>query len=681
MSSRRRSTSMSKSPSRHLPKLSLRSPSRGRRSIDSTRSPTGDPLQDEQERRSRRVTHTMSIMPKPPPPNVPQVLQTVHKRSPFGAIVNRTLPNYSGPYPVGVCDVEVPVQRQCFGHFKHNSMPDADSGISIDTVLFTLFYPAEPTDSNQRVALSRWFGNSSANSTNSDSLVRQKLSLNRSLFSCFLGFRYSFFYRLRQTIDGFLKMANRTPNWMYRTVVYPAAAAAIYGTTFPAVEHAPLKEAPPNTKWPLMIFSHGVGCSRLMYSAFCGEMASRGYVVAAIEHRDGTGPSTRITVNGEMRSLDWLDWKDLSWPEQDPPKDDTTLRHVQLDVRLAEADEVLTALEKITSGQPIEQTQLTEAQSAFDWSRWTCVESRHPIMAGHSFGGSLGIAAACDKRFHFSRVIAFDPAVQRLYPWKGSIDVPFLSINSEEFCLGREWKILHEMLPNIKSHTTLFIPGTTHPSFSDVFLILPDYVNSLTGLKLDADKVLSLAVQAVDTFLDGRPITQISKSPRSDFNIKPLSEARLAKIVKRHGKHKHHEYDKKDKKKEREKVTEQPVNSDVVGAANGAYPNSPNPSTTTAATSSSSRSSLDSERGDEDENNEGIQHSKSENMLARQDTRDSSDTTETATSDDRDSAKDKGKPYKQHRFAQSVVALIPGKKPKPKKTRLGEVGGIILYVS
>ncbi|CAL1710013.1 unnamed protein product [Somion occarium] len=445
--------------------------------------------EEHHERKARRLSHTMTIIPRPPPPEVPQVLQTVHRRSPFGALLNRTLPAYSGPYQVGVCDVEVPIPRQCFGHFEHKSMPDRDAGLTIDTVLFTLFYPAECTDTNQRVV---WFP------------------------------------RLRQTIDGFLKMANRTPNWMYRTVVYPAAAAAIYGTTFPAVENAPLKEAPAYTKWPLMLFSHGVGCSRLMYSAFCGEMASRGYVVAAIEHRDGTGPSSRITnAEGDMKILDWLDWKDLHWPGQEQPQDDTTLRHVQLQVRLAEVEAVLNALKGITSGQPVSQTQLTEAQTTFDWARWTDVNVRYPIMTGHSFGGSLGIAAASDRRFRFSRVMVFDPAVQRLHPWTGNIDVPFLCVNSEEFAVGREFDLFHDMLPNIQSPTTFFIPGATHPSFSDVFLILPDYINSLTGLRLDADRVISILVHLVDHFLDGK-IQEIAHHP--DFHVKTVTGSRFQNL-------------------------------------------------------------------------------------------------------------------------------------------------------
>lgn len=47
------------------------------------------------------------------------------------------------------------------------------------------------------------------------------------------------------------------------------------------------------------------------------------------------------------------------------------------------------------------------------------------------------------------------------------------------------------------------VGGATHPSFSDVFLILPTTINKLTGLTCPAGSVIEKAVRATTQFLSG----------------------------------------------------------------------------------------------------------------------------------------------------------------------------------
>ncbi|WFD29413.1 1-alkyl-2-acetylglycerophosphocholine esterase [Malassezia sp. CBS 17886] len=42
-------------------------------------------------------------------------------------------------------------------------------------------------------------------------------------------------------------------------------------------------------RFPVVVFCHGLSGNRLAYSQFCCELASHGFIVAAIEHRDGSG--------------------------------------------------------------------------------------------------------------------------------------------------------------------------------------------------------------------------------------------------------------------------------------------------------------------------------------------------------------------------------------------------------
>ena len=87
-------------------------------------------------------------LPKPEEATEAPMLHRISKRSPFGALLSRTLPAYSGPYQVGVCDLEVPVSEpRTFGNFINRQVGmDESGGLLMQTVLFSLFYPADVGD-------------------------------------------------------------------------------------------------------------------------------------------------------------------------------------------------------------------------------------------------------------------------------------------------------------------------------------------------------------------------------------------------------------------------------------------------------------------------------------------------------------------------------------------------------
>ena len=64
---------------------------------------------------------------------------------------------------------------------------------------------------------------------------------------------------------------------------FPALFRIVNGTVYVPIIHNALPV--PGKSWPLIVFSHGMGCARFTYSQICYDLASHGYIVAAPEHR------------------------------------------------------------------------------------------------------------------------------------------------------------------------------------------------------------------------------------------------------------------------------------------------------------------------------------------------------------------------------------------------------------
>ena len=147
--------------------------------------------------------------------------------------------------------------------------------------------------------------------------------------------------------------------------------------------HIPiLKNAPISTekKWPVIVFSHGMGCNRFAYSRICTDLASHGFVVAATEHRDGSG-SLSFTMEGGVKN--WIPHRRISDTEKE-----YTVRNQQLHSRVEEVKRTMDLVLTLNNGGQCDNV-LEEAKD-FDLSMFkNTMEVTAPILAGHSYGGKF----------------------------------------------------------------------------------------------------------------------------------------------------------------------------------------------------------------------------------------------------------------------------------------------------
>ena len=156
----------------------------------------------------------------------------------------------------------------------------------------------------------------------------------------------------------------------------------------PAIRNAPLLK--PTTKagrWPVMVFSHGLGGSRNAYSHLVGSLASHGMVVIAPEHRDGSGPISYIR-NSDGSFGKTIDYRPISHAQT---ADVEAGRDEQLKIRLWELDQVHEALLKIDRGERITNLGANKTHPGDVTEFVSSLDVHNPgaiAWAGHSFGAA-----------------------------------------------------------------------------------------------------------------------------------------------------------------------------------------------------------------------------------------------------------------------------------------------------
>ncbi|KAF2212337.1 hypothetical protein CERZMDRAFT_41243 [Cercospora zeae-maydis SCOH1-5] len=396
------------------------------------------------------------------------------------------LPKYTGPYSVGAIDVEVPVREPRKINdtiFKHNKEP----AFVLDTVFFTLYYPTAH-DSISPKPCHKW--------------VPKPMSLSA---------------------EGYA-IAAHFNNFFSRALFTFALWGLASSIEIPAKVDVPLLDDEEISRMPVVVLSHGDVSSRTDYTAYCGELASRGIVVATLEHRDGSCPGSMVHLpNGKKKKVL------LSRASQMKPEiagvglTNDDWRFQKLAFRDAEIQETISILRDLESGngqQIFKNNYRNEGKDLEDWLNR--LDLSQVILAGHSFGATGALQALQTANKSSDTEMRFEnPAVGGIIfdPGKSSgklntdIDVPLLIVHSDSWSktysifYGRpHFDTVRDLARDVlrRCGATWFMTSlkTSHPSVTDAPLIEPLLLSWTTGATINVREGLKQYVRVSMEFIE-----------------------------------------------------------------------------------------------------------------------------------------------------------------------------------
>ncbi|GBM21600.1 Platelet-activating factor acetylhydrolase [Araneus ventricosus] len=286
----------------------------------------------------------------------------------------------------------------------------------------------------------------------------------------------------------------------------------------------------PGHRFPVIIFSHGLGGCRTTYTTFCLEFASQGFIVAALEHRDysacmsfyfecqETTVSSQQPESGIRDATKHLVKKWMLFQKVKSGKGEYAIRNQQVHRRAKECIDALDLLNTLHDGKPIENVMDTSHLPLSSLHNLLNLEK--VAIAGHSFGGATVITTmAKDKRFKVG--LGLDtwmlPLREEMSIFQ-KVNQPMLFINMEKFQTKENLRVMKKMESSEIQRLIITLKGTVHLNQTDVPFLCDKTMRKLFGAhsKLDRFTAMKLTTKLSNVFLS-KNLEMPSNAKHTDF--------------------------------------------------------------------------------------------------------------------------------------------------------------------
>jgi platelet-activating factor acetylhydrolase len=364
--------------------------------------------------------------------------------------ITSPLPPYTGPHEVGILDVETEVQKRVIREAVLKET--GDNAFELSTLAITLYYPSSLplAPPSQRPWARPW--------------LPQPVSLIGQGYARLAGISFAPIQALFTFGLWALGSGTVIPGVVDAPILTGAEKTLDDGAGAGGIgkvvetEHQELKRNKETATLPCVVFTHGMAGMSQSYSHYLGSIASHGYVVAAVEHRDGSGPGTIIHhTDGTERKVWHMKLKDL---ESTPPMSDLDLKEAQLAFREAEISETIKLFAQLNAGEaPIVNLKPDSPREALPGFKGR-LNMDAVTVAGHSYGATgamQALKAAGTKKMPINGGIALDPG-KGSGPLNKDIDVPVLVMQSGEWTekqvdfydQGKHFDVVKRIIESVK---------------------------------------------------------------------------------------------------------------------------------------------------------------------------------------------------------------------------------------